>query len=63
MEFSTNEVPIVPLPTNGDVLTEVIRQGAKQLWMAAASGGGFGNFDAIDKLYALKNLRKKKSAV
>ena len=31
MEFSTNEVRIVPLPTNGDVLTEVIRQGAKQL--------------------------------
>ena len=31
MEFSTNEVRIVPLPSSGDVLTEVIRQGAKQL--------------------------------
>jgi putative transposase len=31
MEFSTNEARIVPLPTSGDVLTEVIRQGAKQL--------------------------------
>jgi transposase-like protein len=31
MEFSTNETRIVPLPTSGDVLTEVIRQGAKQL--------------------------------
>jgi putative transposase len=31
MEFSTNEMRIVPLPTSGDVLTELIRQGAKQL--------------------------------
>jgi transposase-like protein len=31
MEFSTNEMRIVPLPGSGDVLTEVIRQGAKQL--------------------------------
>src|SRR5439155_7143327 len=31
MEFSTNETRIVPLPTSGDVFTEVIRQGAKQL--------------------------------
>jgi putative transposase len=31
MEFSTNEMRIVPPPTSGDVLTEVIRQGAKQL--------------------------------
>jgi transposase-like protein len=31
MEFSTNEMRIVPLPASGDVLTEVIRQGAKQL--------------------------------
>jgi putative transposase len=31
MDFSTNETQIVPLPTSGDVLTEVIRQGAKQL--------------------------------
>jgi putative transposase len=31
MELSTNEVRVVPLPTSGDVLTEVIRQGAKQL--------------------------------
>jgi putative transposase len=31
MEFSTNETRIVPLPSSGDVLTEVIRQGAKQL--------------------------------
>jgi len=31
MEFSTKEARIVPLPTQGDVLTEVIRQGAKQL--------------------------------
>lgn len=31
MEFSTNETRIVPLPASGDVLTEVIRQGAKQL--------------------------------
>jgi transposase-like protein len=31
MEFSTNEMRMVPLPTSGDVLTEVIRQGAKQL--------------------------------
>jgi putative transposase len=31
MEFSTKELRIVPLPTSGDVLTEVIRQGAKQL--------------------------------
>src|ERR1700730_2141511 len=31
MEFSTNETRIVPLPTSGDVLTEVIGQGAKQV--------------------------------
>jgi putative transposase len=31
MEFCTNDMRIVPLPTSGDVLTEVIRQGAKQL--------------------------------
>ena len=31
MEFSTNEMRIVPVPSSGDVLTEVIRQGAKQL--------------------------------
>ena len=31
MEFSTNEMRIVPLPVSGDVLTEVIRQGARQL--------------------------------
>lgn len=31
MEFSTNEMRIVPLPGSGDVLTEVIRRGAKQL--------------------------------
>ena len=31
MEFSTNETRIVPLPTSGDVLTEVLRQGAKKL--------------------------------
>lgn len=31
MEFSTNQTRIVPLPSSGDVLTEVIRQGAKQL--------------------------------
>jgi transposase-like protein len=31
MEFSTNEMRIVPGPSSGDVLTEVIRQGAKQL--------------------------------
>jgi putative transposase len=31
MEFSTNEMRIVPLPTGEDILTEVIRQGAKQL--------------------------------
>ena len=31
MEFSTNEMRIVPQPASGDVLTEVIRRGAKQL--------------------------------
>lgn len=31
MNFSTNEMRIVPLPSSGDVLTEVLRQGAKQL--------------------------------
>jgi putative transposase len=31
MEFSTNEMRIVPLPSGEDILTEVIRQGAKQL--------------------------------
>ena len=24
---------------------------SRKLWMTAASGGGFGNFDSIDKLY------------
>jgi putative transposase len=31
MEFSTNEMRIVPLPPGADILTEVIRHGAKQL--------------------------------
>ena len=31
MEFSTNETRIVPLATCGDVLTDILRQGAQQL--------------------------------
>jgi putative transposase len=31
MDFSTSEMRIVPLPSGEDILTEVIRQGAKQL--------------------------------
>ena len=31
MEISANEMRNVPLPTSGDVLTDLIRQGAKQL--------------------------------
>ncbi len=31
MEFSTNEMRIVPSPAAGDVFTEVIRHGAKQI--------------------------------
>ena len=36
---------------------------SRKLWMASDSGGFFGNFDSIDKLYPLKNLREKKSTV
>jgi hypothetical protein len=46
-----------------DVVIKQTGSYSRKLWMASDSGGFFGNFDSIDKLYPLKNLREKKSTV